>query len=65
MRKLGLFIIIFSIVILLLTCVCWGFYDQIAETGFYPLPILFVITLLSVMAAIAGGMMCCGIFDDI
>ena len=65
MRKLGLYILISSIVVLLLTCVGWGFMRQIAETGFYPVPILFVITLLSVIAAILGGIMCCGLFDDI
>ena len=65
MRKTGCLILILSIVILLLTCVGWGFYEQIAETGFYPAPILFAVTFLSLVGAIAGGMMCCGICDDI
>lgn len=65
MRKLGLFMLIFSIVILLLSCVGWGFYEQIVETGFYPAPILFMVTFLSLVAAIVGALMCCGLFDDI
>ena len=47
MKKHGIIIIIISILILLLTCVVWGFCEQIAATGFNPSPLLFAITVLS------------------
>ena len=65
MRKIGLFILIFSIIILLAVCVCFGFITQIRQTGFEPAPVLFAVLFLSVASILTGVMMLCGVFDDL
>lgn len=65
MRIIGLFTLIFSIFILLATCVVFGFYEQIQQTGFEPGPVLCITMMLSLAGAIVGSMMLVGIFDDL
>ena len=65
MRRIGLIILLFSILLLLGVCVCWGFYGQILQFGFNPLPIFVACLVLSVAGILAGSMMLCGLFDDL
>lgn len=65
MRILGLLMLIVSILILLATCVVFGFYEQIQQTGFEPGVLLFIIMMLSITGALVGSMMLLGIFDNL
>ena len=46
-KKSKILLLIFSIIVLLATCVGMGFTEQIRETGFEPFMIFFVLLTLS------------------
>lgn len=65
MRIVGIITLIVSLILLLLTCIAWGFLAQIAATGFNPVPLLLAITVLTVAGILTAAMMMLGVFDDV
>jgi hypothetical protein len=65
MRIVGIITLIVSLILLLLTCIAWGFLAQITETGFNPVPLLLAITVLTVAGILTAAMMMLGVFDDV
>ncbi len=57
MKKIGVLLLIFSIIILIATCVAFGFLEQITNLGFNFLPLGFCLIMLSVAGILASTMM--------
>lgn len=59
MKKAGILLLIFSIIVLLATCVAFGFLEQITNFGFNFFPLGFCLIMLSVAGIIASVLMIC------
>ena len=61
MKKVGILLLIFSIIILMATCVAFGFLEQITNFGFNFIPLGFCLTMLSIAGFGAGVAIIIGI----
>ena len=57
MKKVGIILIIFSIIVLISACVAFGFFEQIKNLGFDFAPLGFCLTILSIMGVFTGAFM--------
>ena len=61
MKKVGILLLIFSIIALLATCVAFGFLEQITNFGFNFTPLGFCLTVLSIVGFGAGVALIIGV----
>ena len=54
--KKSILLLIISIYVLILTCIAFGFYEQIKSVGFNFAPLGLCLIVLSVMGIFASGM---------